>query len=77
MDKFPKIEVLQTHITAMAAAGDAAQEKVTRVVSYSPLILTNTYNQLLFQGGSVSEGSTIEASDTQVEHEERNLQRPH
>ena len=51
----------------MAAAGDAAQEKVSKVVSSSPLILSdNPSDQMkfLFQGGAVSEGSTFEASDT-------------
>ena len=59
--------MLQTQITAMAAAGDAAQEKVSKVVSSSPLILSdNPSDQMkfLFQGGAVSEGSPFEASDT-------------
>ena len=44
------MEVLQTQITAMAAAGDAAQEKVSKVVSFSPLILTNTYRVIFLTG---------------------------
>ena len=56
--------MLQTQITAMAAAGDAAQEKG---VPYSPLILSDNPSdkmKFLFQGGAVSEGSPFEASDT-------------
>ena len=52
-------KVLQTQITAMAAAGDAAQEKVFKLTPIHQIHLTCN-----LKGGTVSEGSTFAASNT-------------
>ena len=67
------VKPLQTPITAMAAPGDAAQEKV---LLYLPL----TFKQALtesFEGGAMSERSAVAAPNSQVDHEKGNLQGPH
>ena len=64
LKSFLKMEVLQTQITAMAAAGDAAQEKVLKLVFYLSHFMLNLNYCSNVQGGTVSEGFTFAASDT-------------